>query len=143
VLRATGEVRKCLNLGSYNYLGFGDPDSPTKPVVLQALEQFSVSTTSVRSVLGTTALHVELEKLVARFVGKEVRRQPSKAAPYPQHTPERCSPCCLQDAMVFGMGFGTNSTGLSSLISKARCCAGVRPPLMRGGDPAGWTHHQR
>jgi len=38
-------------------------------------------------------LHVELEKLVARFVGKE-------------------------DAMVFGMGFGTNSTGLPALIGK-------------------------
>lgn len=88
-----GTKRRCLNLGSYNYLGFGDPNSPTRSQVLNAIEQYSVSTTSTRSALGTTAVHRELEKTVARFVRKE-------------------------DAMIFGMGFGTNSTGIPSLVGK-------------------------
>jgi len=89
----TGKILRCCNLGSYNYLGFGDPNSPTKPVVFQALDQLSVSTCSPRSALGTTILHRELETLIARFVGKET-------------------------AMVFGMGFGTNATGIPSLVGK-------------------------
>jgi len=48
-------------------------------------------------VSGTTKLHLELERLVARFVGKE-------------------------DAMIFGMGFGTNSTGLPALIGQVLSC---------------------
>jgi serine palmitoyltransferase len=86
----TGEVRRCLNLGSYNYLGFGDPDSTTKPEVFEALDKFSVATCSFRSAAGTTKLHTTLETLVARFVGKEA-------------------------AMVFSMGFGTNSVGIPAL----------------------------
>lgn len=89
----TGESKKCINLGSYNYLGFGDPDSPTKPDVFRALDQFSVTTSSSRAALGTTTLHAELEALVAEFVGKE-------------------------SAIVFGMGYGTNSTGIPALVGK-------------------------
>lgn len=51
-LRFTGKVQRCINLGSYNYLGFGDPDSPTKNDVFAALEQYGVSTTSSRSAVG-------------------------------------------------------------------------------------------
>lgn len=89
----TDKTRHCLNLGSYNYLGFGDPDSPTKPFVMGALEKFTVSTCSYRAAAGTTSLHRELEQLVARYVGKEA-------------------------ALVFGMGFGTNSSGIPALITK-------------------------
>lgn len=93
-LELTGEERDCLNLGSYNYLGFGDPVSPTKPYVFEALEQYSVSTTTFRSdAAGNTKVHQDLEACVAKFVGKE-------------------------DAMVFGMGFGTNSTAILSLMTK-------------------------
>ncbi len=92
-LEWTGRTSRALNLGSYNYLGFGDPDSPTKGVVLEAVEKFSVATTSTRNALGTTTIHRELEKTVARFVRKD-------------------------DAMIFGMGFGTNSCGIPALIGK-------------------------
>ena len=44
-------------------------------------------------VLGTMAIHQELEKYVARFVGSE-------------------------DSITFGMGFATNSLNLPSLVSK-------------------------
>lgn len=89
----SGEKTNVLNLGAYNYLGFGDPNSPTKDAVFEALEKFSVSTTSPRVALGTTALHAELEQVCARFVGKPA-------------------------AMIFGMGFGTNSTGIPALVGK-------------------------
>ena len=42
---------------------------------------------------GTLDIHVELEELVARFIGKEA-------------------------AMVFGMGFATNSTNLPTLVDE-------------------------
>jgi serine palmitoyltransferase len=71
-------------------LSLARPLTATHP---QALAQYGVSTASPQYALGITALHVELEKLVARFVGKE-------------------------DAMVYGMGFGTNSTGIPSLVGK-------------------------
>jgi len=92
-LKLTGEKTHCLNLGSYNYLGFGDPDSHTKADVLKTLVNHPVSTCSQRSVTGTTDLHVQCEALVARYVGKPA-------------------------AMVFGMGYGTNSTTLPALLSK-------------------------
>ena len=45
------------------------------------------------SPLGTLDIHVELESLVARFIGKEA-------------------------AMVYGMGFATNSTNIPTLVDK-------------------------
>lgn len=95
-LKKTGEVRKCLNLGSYNYLGFGDPYSSTRPAVFEALNNFSVSTCTPRASIGTTSLHVKLEQTVAAFVRKEA-------------------------AVVFGMGFGTNACGIPALIGGKGC----------------------
>jgi serine palmitoyltransferase len=92
-IKLTGNNIDCMNLGSYNYLGFGDPNSPTKPHVMKALNEFAVSTCSTRGVLGTTKLHDKLEKLVAHFLNRE-------------------------SAMVFGMGFGVNSTVLAALMGK-------------------------
>lgn len=48
---------------------------------------------SIGSALGTMAIHQELERYVARFVGAE-------------------------DAITFGMGFATNALNLPSLVSK-------------------------
>lgn len=92
-LELTGTRRRCLNLGSYNYLGFGDPNSPTKPAVFKALDDYSITTGSFRCDAGTTRVHHDLEKLVARFLKKEA-------------------------AMTFGMGFGTNSTAIMALVNK-------------------------
>ena len=92
-LTFTGQTRHCLNLGSYNYLGFGDPDSPTKDAVLKALASFPVSTCSTRMSIGTSSVHAECEQVIARYIGKEA-------------------------AMVYGMGFGTNSTVLPALMGK-------------------------
>lgn len=44
---------------------------------------------------GTSKLHRELEQVVARFLGKE-------------------------DSICIGMGFGTNASGIPSLVGKVR-----------------------
>ncbi|KAJ6294334.1 hypothetical protein OIU76_022418 [Salix suchowensis] len=91
-MRRTSKVTRCLNLGSYNYLGFAAADYCT-PRVIETLKRFSPSTCSPRVDGGTTTLHKELEESVANFVGKPA-------------------------AIVFGMGHATNTATLPVLIGK-------------------------
>mmetsp|Transcript_13436 Transcript_13436/g.19225 ORF Transcript_13436/g.19225 Transcript_13436/m.19225 type:complete len:648 (+) Transcript_13436:244-2187(+) len=85
-------VRKCLNVGSYNYLGFADDWKVTcREGVMSSLEDLPISTASARMEMGTTKLHAEVEKLVAEYVGKE-------------------------DSMVLNMGFNTNATTIPALV---------------------------
>ncbi|KAK9821210.1 hypothetical protein WJX74_010926 [Apatococcus lobatus] len=93
LLVPTGKIRRCLNLGSYNYLGFAAADEYCTPRVLQALTDHGWSMCASRAELGTTPKHVELERCVARFLGKEA-------------------------AITFGMGFATNSAIIPLLVSK-------------------------
>lgn len=84
----------CLNLASYNYLGFAAPgDSTCEPHVLKAIDDYGISTCSSPMYAGETLLHRKLEKMVAKYVGAE-------------------------DAMVFGMGWATNATAIPSLVGK-------------------------
>ncbi|GJS49252.1 long chain base biosynthesis protein 2a [Tanacetum coccineum] len=92
-LKRTQKVSRCLNLGSYNYLGFAAPDEYCTPRVIQSLEKYFASTCGSRVEGGTTALHAELEEAVAKFVGKPA-------------------------ALVTGMGYVTNSAILPVLIGK-------------------------
>ncbi|CAN4100589.1 unnamed protein product [Withania somnifera] len=92
-LKRTIKVSRCLNLGSYNYLGFAASDEYCTPRVIEYLKRFSPSTCSTRVDGGTTVLHGELEECVANFVGKPA-------------------------AIVFGMGYVTNSAILPVLIGK-------------------------
>ncbi|KAH8043250.1 serine C-palmitoyltransferase [Aureococcus anophagefferens] len=94
-LEKTGKTQRCLNLGSYNYLGFADDWMATcGPPVLRTVDDWPISCGSSRSDLGTTALHRTLEERVAAFVGKE-------------------------DAVVFNMGYGTNSTTVPGASARA------------------------
>lgn len=88
--KETGKKIRCLNLGSYNYLGFGDAYSPTRNPVLEAVGQYGTTTCSARVDCGTTLLHRETERVAARYLGKE-------------------------DAIIVGMGFGTNTTIIGNL----------------------------
>ena len=86
-------VRRCLNLGSYNYLGFADDwDVTCKQDVLGSLVHLPSSVGSSRLEYGTTVLHREVERIVASFVGKE-------------------------GAMALNMGFNTNATVIPALAS--------------------------
>ncbi len=85
-------TRKCLNLGSYNYLGFADDWSETcQEEVLASIQNLPVSMSSSRMETGTSKLHAEVEKLVAEFIGKE-------------------------SSMVVNMGFNTNATTIPALM---------------------------
>jgi len=88
----TGKTTHCLNTGSYNYLGFADDwRNSCGKSVLSTLEKWPISMCSARLDFGSTALHEELEDIVAKFLNKEA-------------------------AMVYGMGFATNSTTVPQLM---------------------------
>lgn len=89
----TGTKTETLNLSSYNYLGFAQSDGPCADHVEEVVRKNGISVSSSRSLAGQTDLHVEVEDLTAKFVGK-------------------------QAAMVFSMGFATNSGVFSALVSK-------------------------
>eukprot|EP00210_Caulerpa_lentillifera_P002944 g2811.t1 len=92
-LKLTGSSTTCLNLGSYNYLGFASSDAYCTPRVLKTLKSNGWSTCSPRSSLGTLRIHQDLEKTVAKFIG-------------------------VEDAITFGMGFATNSFVIPALVGK-------------------------
>ncbi|KCV71735.1 serine palmitoyltransferase [Fonticula alba] len=89
----TGRTREVINMGSYNYLGFAQNEGRCADEVELSLRAHGVSYNSPRAEAGTHALHVELEKLTAEFVGTE-------------------------DAIVCSMGFATNSTIIPALMGK-------------------------
>ena len=89
----TGKTIRALNLSSYNYLGFAINEGPIAESVIDAVEKFSTSTGSSMLDSGYTTVHQELEQTIAAFVGKEA-------------------------AMIFPMGYATNSTTIPGLIGK-------------------------
>ncbi|XP_042900943.1 serine palmitoyltransferase 2 [Parasteatoda tepidariorum] len=89
----TGKSFDVINMGSYNYLGFAENNGKCAEPVRKAIQNHGIAICSTRHELGTTLYHQELEKLVAEFVG-------------------------VEDSIIIGMGFATNSTNLPSIISK-------------------------
>lgn len=79
-----GTLTECLNLSSYNYLGFAQSKGVCTDVALDILDNYGVSLCSPRSQGGTTDLHQETERVIANFVGKE-------------------------DAIIVSQGYGTNA----------------------------------
>lgn len=87
-------ARRCLNLGSYNYLGFADDwHSTCATEVKDALHEYPVSSGSSLADYGRTELHRQMEETVAAFVGKEA-------------------------AICLNMGFNTNATTIPALVGK-------------------------
>ena len=91
--RLTGEQRTCINMASYNYLGFGGVDKDCTPACVEAIKTFGISFGTQRAGYsnGSSSLHLKLEREVADFLGKE-------------------------DAIVMGMGFATNSTLIPAVV---------------------------
>lgn len=87
----TGKTRELINLSSYNYLGFAQSEGPCVDDVIKTIQTYGVSTNGTRPEGGDIKILRETEELVAEFVGQEA-------------------------AMVFSMGFGTNSTMIPALI---------------------------
>ncbi|XP_047995208.1 serine palmitoyltransferase 2-like [Leguminivora glycinivorella] len=86
--RFTGRQLKCVNLGSYNYLGYRGG----RGKVEAAARRYGLALHSSRAELGTTPLHVEFEHELADFLGVEA-------------------------AMVVGNGFSANTLTLPGLLS--------------------------
>ncbi|KPJ13348.1 Serine palmitoyltransferase 2 [Papilio machaon] len=72
--RFTGKERRCINLGSYNYLGFAEPTGPCADAAAEATRRYGLALASSRAELGSCPLHVELEEATARFLGVELKR---------------------------------------------------------------------
>jgi len=86
-------TKKYINVGSYNYLGFAENDGMCSKQAIEEIRRTGGGIASTRCEIGTLAIHKELETLVAKLVGKE-------------------------EAIVFGMGFATNSLNIPSLVDE-------------------------
>lgn len=86
------DEREVIMLGSNNYLGM-TANPYVKEASIKAINKYGSGTTGSRLLNGTFYIHVELEKRLAKFLGKE-------------------------DCVVFSTGMQANLGALSSLISK-------------------------
>ncbi|KAJ1723441.1 serine palmitoyltransferase component, partial [Coemansia biformis] len=87
----TGRLHNVLNMASYNYLGFAQGEGPCADKVEAAILEDGVIQGSPVSEVGRTAMLVDTENMVARFVGAEA-------------------------AIIVSMGYATNSLNLPALV---------------------------
>jgi len=92
-LEMTGKKLPCINMGSYNYLGFADNHGQCAQAALNAINTFGVGTCGSRKELGWFPHLKQLEEMVARFVGTE-------------------------DAITCAMGFATNALNIPAIVGK-------------------------
>src|ERR687898_468247 len=90
--RTTIDGRAVINLSSNNYLGL-TTHPRLKEKALTAIEQFGVGPGSVRTIAGTMAIHMELERRLAEFKKTEA-------------------------VVVFQSGFTANAGTVSSILTK-------------------------
>jgi 8-amino-7-oxononanoate synthase len=84
--------RKVIMIGSNNYLGLTS-DPRVRRAAVEAIQKYGTSCTGSRFLNGTLELHVEAERRLAQFVGKEA-------------------------ALVFSTGMQTNLGTISALVCK-------------------------
>ncbi len=90
--RTTIDGRQVVNLSSNNYLGL-TTHPRLKEKALAAIERFGVGTGSVRTIAGTMAIHMELERRLAEFKQTEA-------------------------AVVFQSGFAANAGTVAAILTK-------------------------
>jgi len=90
-----GETRDCLNLGSYNYLGFAGQDPYCTPAARDSVFEYGIASCSSPCELGANKACEDLEGLIQTFLGGSPLKE---------------------EVMVFGMGFATNSHTLPALM---------------------------
>ncbi|GME86625.1 hypothetical protein B5S31_g5814 [[Candida] boidinii] len=88
-----GESTECLNLSSYNYLGFAQSVGSCTDDSIAALNEYGVSACGPVNISSFTDLHSKTERILADFIGKD-------------------------DALLFSMGYGTNAHLFTSLVNK-------------------------
>ncbi len=87
------KMHECINLGSYNYLGFAENKGPVTDSTVDTTHVNGLAYCSSRQELGYHAVQKELEQTTAEFLGTE-------------------------DAITLGMGFATNVLNLPMLVTK-------------------------
>lgn len=88
-----GTLTRTLNVSSYNYLGFAQARGGCADAVEESIRRYGLTAMGSRNESGTLDLHLQAEKLVARFIGQE-------------------------SAAIMSMGFASNSTMIPTLVSK-------------------------
>ena len=78
-LRDTGATRRCLNLGSYNYLGFGGVNSYCTPVVEDAVRNLPIALGSSAAELGHSEVCIELGYTPLSILAEHPTCSPSQA----------------------------------------------------------------
>lgn len=91
--RLTGLEHRCLNVGSYNYLGYAEVPGGVDPSVSRVVKEWGVSACDVSASSGRSAIVRKLERTVADFLDKD-------------------------DAIVIGMGFATNSQVIPAIVGQ-------------------------
>lgn len=89
---ATFEGKDVVMIGSNNYLGL-TTDPRVRAAAKDALERYGTSVTGSRFLNGTLELHLELDRRLAKFIGKEA-------------------------ALVFSTGYQTNVGTISAIVGK-------------------------
>ncbi len=89
---ATFEGKEVVMIGSNNYLGL-TTDPRVREAAIEATRHYGTSVTGSRFLNGTLELHLELDRRLAKFVGKEA-------------------------ALVFSTGYQTNVGTITALVQK-------------------------
>ncbi|MBL8133086.1 MAG: aminotransferase class I/II-fold pyridoxal phosphate-dependent enzyme [Anaerolineae bacterium] len=89
---ATFEGKEVVMIGSNNYLGL-TTDPRVRQAAKDAIDRYGTSVTGSRFLNGTLQLHLELDKRLAKFVGKEA-------------------------ALVFSTGYQTNVGTITAVVQK-------------------------
>src|SRR3972149_5796822 len=87
--------KEVVMIGSNNYLGL-TTHPKVRQAAIEAIERFGTSCTGSRFLNGTLEFHLELDRRLAKFVGKEA-------------------------ALVFPTGYQTNVGTISAKIGRASC----------------------
>lgn len=89
--KGENSFKNFLNLASYNYLGFANSDGRCADKAVEACGESGLIIPSSEREIGRHNIHNQLELAVANFLGTE-------------------------SALIFGMGFATNSMNIPSLV---------------------------
>ena len=67
--RNTGTTTNCLNLGSYNYLGFAQTTGPCADAAIKAIYDYGVGSNSARRDYGIIIAMNSLIVVICRYIG--------------------------------------------------------------------------
>lgn len=128
------KTKKCINLGSYNYLGFSDDwDVSCKDEVMATAEKYPLALCTSFAEGGYLSLHKQVEASVAEFVGtwllphisalfftwhSDITNSIASSVFNYLHAHLLLRSAGKEDSIIFNMGWATNAFGIPSLAGK-------------------------